>query len=191
MKNKDSVYGIAHVTKFSNDPEHQTLNFENTKDRNFKVEPDENIQGVAFVILGEGAEFDATRGVYIGKGPTTHSDLRSNVCCEIGPLPTPRNFDDSNFCYGFYSNKGYFYTRRNALILVEENSILTATPVQHINYLDGLLSTDVWGEDLQHKAVIKSSDVQTENEYYKPTKKLNFTRSNSYSPIGSKKKNKR
>lgn len=194
-------YGVQHVTRYSDDPEHQTLNFEYIGERNYEVANDEVIRGCAFIILTDEGNYAGHKGVYIGQGPTTHSDLRSCAGGSEKYVPGPTQFNDENFCHGFYTNKGFFYTRRDIMIVVEGNNLPLAIPFSKINHRNGLLSTDIW--DCNGKSTHTRNrhplgapndnigryldEALSSKETTKRTVAV-FARNPGYSPIGSKKK---
>lgn len=110
---------------------------------------DETIEGVAIHVDSENPELSPFNGLYLKKGPTTHTDLRSAVRCNTDiKLPMYHdNFADREYIHGFYTNKGNFITRRQARWLVEENNLPTAVHISEINGRDGCMSTDIWNED--------------------------------------------
>ena len=88
-------------------------------------------------------------GIYLEKGPTTHSNLLSAVRCNTDiKLPMYHdNFADREYIHGFYTNKGNFITRKEALWLIIKNDLPTAVPKSEINSSYGAMSTDIWNED--------------------------------------------
>lgn len=110
---------------------------------------DETIEGVAIHVNSDNPELSPFNGLYLKKGPTTHSDLRSSVRCNTDiMLPMYHdNFADREYIHGFYTNKGNFITRRQARWLIEENNLPTAVHISEISGQDGCMSTDIWNED--------------------------------------------
>lgn len=109
---------------------------------------DETIEGVAIHVDSQNPELSPFNGLYLKKGPTTHSDLRSAVRCSNIMLPMYHdNFADREYIHGFYTNKGNFITRRQARWLVEENNLPTAVHISEISGRDGCMSTHIWNED--------------------------------------------
>ena len=110
---------------------------------------DETIEGVAIHVDSENPELSPFNGLYLKKGPTTHNDLRSAIRCNTDIiLPMYHdNFADREYIHGFYTNKGNFITRRQAVWLIGENDLPTAVPKSEINSSYGAMSTDIWNED--------------------------------------------
>ncbi len=110
---------------------------------------DETIEGVAIHVDSENPELSPFNGLYLKKGPTTHTDLRSAVWCNTDiKLPMYHdNFADREYIHGFYTNKGNFINRRQAVWLIGENDLPTAVPKGEINSHTGAMSTDIWNED--------------------------------------------
>lgn len=110
---------------------------------------DETIEGVAIRVDSENSGLSPFNGIYLKKGPTTHSNLLSAVRCNTDiKLPMYHdNFADREYIHGFYTNKGNFITRRQARWLIEENNLPTAVHISEISGMDGCLSTDIWNED--------------------------------------------
>lgn len=110
---------------------------------------DETIEGCAILIESLQDNYAAFNGVYLMKGPTTHEKLRSAIRCDAGiPIPSAEdNFADRGYIHGFYTNKGNFINRRQAVWLIGENDLPTAVPKGEINSHTGAMSTDIWNED--------------------------------------------
>lgn len=137
-------YDEQYETKACNDKEIKSLKFINPRDMDFKFAEDEDIRGVAFVIHANEGPHEGLKGVYFGKGPVTHELMRQWASGQGKYVPGPKRMEDPNYTFGFYTNKGHFFTRRDTIWLVEENGIKLAIPMSQVNYRDGLLSTDIW-----------------------------------------------
>ncbi len=137
-------YDEQYATREHNDKEIHSLIFKNPRDMDFEFAADETIRGVAFVVHANEGEHEGLKGVYFGKGPATHEKLRRWASSKGKYIPGAKRFDDPNYTFGFYTNKGHFLTRRDTMWLVEENQIKLAIPYSQVNYAEGLLSTDVW-----------------------------------------------
>ena len=105
---------------------------------------DETIRGVAFIILANDGEHEGKRGIYYAQGPITHERMRQAACARGGYVPGAKHTNDPNYCFGFYTNKGRFLTRRDTCWLVEENDLPLAIERKDMNCFEGLLSTDIW-----------------------------------------------
>lgn len=83
------------------------------------------------------------------KGPTTHEKLRSAIRRDAGiPIPSAEiAFADRGYIHGFYTNKGNFINRRQAVWLIGENDLPTTVPKGEISSYTGAMSTDIWNED--------------------------------------------
>lgn len=133
--------------RYSGDPEVTRLRVFNHREDKFQE--DETIVGVAIHVDSESERYSSFNGFYLTKGPATHNSLRSAVRLE-GDIQLPyhhENFADREYIHGFYTNKGNFITRRQAVWLIEENKLPTAVPKEDINSHYGAMSTDIWNED--------------------------------------------
>lgn len=143
--------------RYTSDPSILRLTIFNSRLNEF--EEDETIVGVAIHVDSNSEEFSEFNGLYLRKGPTSHSDLRSSVRLDGGVmLPMYHdNFADREYIHGFYTNKGNFITRRQARWLVEQNNLNTAVPVHEISARHGCMSSDLWKEG-QRSHLTASSD---------------------------------
>lgn len=133
--------------RYSGDPEVTRLRVFNHREDSF--EEDETIVGLAIHVDSESEKYAPFNGFYLMKGPGTHNSLRSVTRLEAGiQLPMYHdNFADREYIHGFYTNKGNFINRRQAVWLIGENDLPTAVPKSEINSHHGAMSTDIWNED--------------------------------------------
>lgn len=133
--------------RYRGDPDVTSLHvFSRIRD---SFQEDETIVGVAIHVDSESETYSSFNGFYLTKGPATHNSLRSAVRLDGGvQLPSYHdNFADREYIHGFYTNKGNFITRRQAVWLIGENDLPTAVPKSEINSSYGAMSTDIWNED--------------------------------------------
>lgn len=133
--------------RYSGDPEVTRLHVFSHREDSF--EEDETIVGLAIHVDSESEKYAPFNGFYLMKGPGTHNSLRSAVRLEADiQLPMYHdNFADREYIHGFYTNKGNFINRRQAVWLIGENDLPTAVPKSEINSHHGAMSTDIWNED--------------------------------------------
>lgn len=133
--------------RHSGDPDVKRLRLFDNREDNF--EEDETIVGVAIHVDSDTTELSPFNGFYLTKGPATHFKLRFEVNHNTNVnLPMYKDsFATRVYVHGFYTNKGRFLNRRQAIRLIEENGLPTLVPVSEMNYKDGCMSTDIWGEE--------------------------------------------
>ncbi|WP_396190420.1 hypothetical protein [Flavobacterium sp.] len=170
---------------YNNDPDIQELSIFNLRTDDF--EPDEIIQGCAINIEPVYSELDELFqfiGLYMKKGPTSHSSLRSSVRKDADiDLPTPNDaFRERGYVHGFYTNKGKFITRRQALFLIEHNGLKTAVPVSEMNSLYGAMSSDIWVEGSSSATVTAAKD-ETLSDTLGNTADIRIPQSKSVKPF--------
>lgn len=133
--------------RYNGDPDVTELHVFSHREDSFQE--DETIVGVAIHVDSKSEKYSSFNGFYLMKGPATHNALRSAVRLE-GDIQLPSyhdNFADREYIHGFYTNKGNFINRRQALWLIGENDLPTAVPKSEINSTYGAMSTDIWNED--------------------------------------------
>lgn len=110
---------------------------------------DEAIEGCAVLATGDVHERADTNGFYLMKAPTTHEEIRSAASreCGVALIPVSDRFRAHYCISGFYTNKGNFLTRKEALWLIVKNNLPTVVPVDKINHTFGPLSSDIWNKD--------------------------------------------